>query len=56
MRKAALLLAFLLLAITHSFAYSLDVAIIVNKQNPVSRVSMTDLIKILKQEKAVPLK
>lgn len=51
MRNIAFLLSFLLLAITNSFAYSLDVAVIVNKQNPVNSVSFTELTKLLKQEK-----
>lgn len=51
MRKLAFVFSILLLAITNSFAYSLDVAIIVNKQNPVNGVSLTELTKLLKQEK-----
>lgn len=51
MKKVAFLIASLLLAINNSFAFSLDVAIIVNKQNPVSSVSLTELTKLLKQEK-----
>ena len=51
MRKFVFLFSILLLAITNSFAYSLDVAVIVNKQNPVNGVSLIELTKLLKQEK-----
>lgn len=51
MRKAAFVLSLLLLTINVGFAYSLDVAVVVNKQNPVSGVSLAELTKILKQEK-----
>lgn len=51
MRFMAFLFSFLLLTIANSFAYSLDVAVIVNKENPVNSVSLTELTKLLKQEK-----
>lgn len=51
MRKALLSFAFLMLALPYGYASNLDVAVIVNKQNPVTAVTLAELSKILKQEK-----
>lgn len=51
MRKAFIGLTLLILTLHRGYAFSLDVAVIVNKDNPVTSVSTADLAKIMKQEK-----